>query len=235
MSSLDVLLIAAASTGFIHTILGPDHYLPFIVISKARKWSLKQTLFTTLYCGLGHLASSIIIGFVGIALGFGISQIEGVESVRGSLAGWAFFVFGFCYMIWGIFKAVKNKPHTHFHSHGGGEQHVHQHTHHTDHAHVHSKTARLLTPWVLFIIFVFGPCEILIPLVMIPAANHNTDGVIAVTLLFSITTILTMCATVTIGYYGLKVLPTVKIDRFMHAIAGATICLSGLAIVFLDL
>jgi len=44
-----------------------------------------------------------------------------------------------------------------------------------------------------------------------------------------------MCATVTIGYYGLKVLPTVKIDRFMHAIAGATICLSGFVILFLNM
>ena len=235
MSSLTILLAAAASAGFIHTLLGPDHYIPFIVMSKARNWSLKQTLFTTLYCGLGHVGSSIIIGFAGIALGYGISQIEGVESIRGSLAGWAFFVFGFAYMVWGIFKAVKNKPHTHSHSHGGGQLHTHEHAHHTEHIHVQGKSAQMLTPWVLFIIFVLGPCEILIPLVMIPAANHDTNGIIAVSLLFSIVTILTMCAAVTIGYYGFKALPTAKIDRYMHAIAGATICLSGFAILFLDL
>jgi len=235
MSSISILLIAAVSAGFIHTLLGPDHYIPFIVMSKARKWSLKQTLLITMYCGLGHVGSSIIIGFVGIALGYGISHIEGVESVRGGIAGWAFFVFGFVYMVWGIFKAIKNKPHTHFHSHGGGAVHVHEHTHHTDHAHVHGKSTQLLTPWVLFIIFVFGPCEILIPLVMVPAANHDTNGIVAVSLLFSITTVFTMCTAVTIGYYGFKVLPTEKIDRFMHAIAGATICLSGFAILFLGL
>ena len=235
MSSLDILLLTAVWLGFFHTVVGPDHYLPFIVMSKARNWSLKRTLFTTIYCGLGHLASSIIIGFVGIALGYGISQIESLESVRGGLAGWAFFGFGLAYMVWGIFKAVKNKPHTHSHAHGGGEVHVHTHTHHTDHAHLHSKNARLLTPWVLFIIFVLGPCEILIPLVMIPAAHHDMNGIAAVTLLFSISTVLTMCATVTVGYYGFKALPTAKIDRFMHAIAGATICMSGFAILFLNL
>ena len=235
MSSFDILLVTAATAGFLHTLAGPDHYVPFIVLAKARKWTLRQTLFTTMYCGLGHLASSIIIGFVGIALGYGISQIEGFESVRGSLAGWAFFIFGFAYMAWGIFKAIKNKPHVHAHFHSDGTAHMHEHTHHTEHVHVHSKSAQLLTPWVLFIIFVLGPCEILIPLVMIPAANHDTNGIAAVTLLFSITTMLTMCASVTLGYYGLKALPTVKIDRYMHAIAGATICLSGFAILFLDL
>ena len=236
MTSLSILLIAAASAGFIHTILGPDHYVPFIVMSKARQWSLKQTLFTTLCCGLGHVTSSIVIGFAGIALGYGISQIEGVESIRGNLAGWAFFVFGFAYMAWGIFKAIKNKPHAHIHFHEDGENHVHEHVHHAGHVHVHAKSSRTLTPWVLFIIFVLGPCEILIPLVMVPAANHNTNGIIAISLLFSFITILTMCAAVTVGYYGLKFLPASnRIDRFMHAIAGATICLSGFAILFLDL
>ena len=235
MTSVSILLVTAASAGFIHTILGPDHYVPFIVMSKARNWSLKQTLFTTIYCGLGHVASSIIIGFAGIALGIGISRIEGFESIRGSLAGWAFFIFGFGYMIWGIFKAVKNRPHTHVHLHRDGEVHLHEHTHHTEHVHVHKKDPRLLTPWVLFIIFVLGPCEILIPLVMYPAANNDTNGIIAVTLLFSTVTVLTMCAAVSVGYYGLKILPKGNIDRFMHAIAGATICLSGFAILFLNL
>ncbi len=235
MTSISILLATAASAGFLHTILGPDHYLPFVVMSKARNWSLSRTLLITVYCGLGHVASSIIIGFVGIALGYGISHIEGFESFRGNIAGWAFFIFGFAYMVWGTFKAIKNKPHTHVHIHSDGESHMHTHTHHTEHAHVHTKTARLLTPWVLFIIFVLGPCEILIPLVMIPAANHDTNGIVAVSLLFSTITVLTMCAAVTVGYYGLKILPTVNVDRYMHAIAGATICLSGFAILFLGL
>jgi sulfite exporter TauE/SafE len=235
MSSLSILLAAAASAGFIHTILGPDHYLPFIVMSKARNWNLKQTLFTTLYCGMGHVASSILIGFLGIALGYGISHIEGVESIRGTLAGWAFFIFGFAYMSWGIFKAIKNKPHTHPHSHGNSQLHTHKHEHNTDHAHLHAQKTKILTPWILFIIFVLGPCEILIPLVMIPAANHDTNGIVAISILFSAVTVLTMCAAVTIGYYGFKILPTAKIDRFMHAIAGATISLSGFAILFLGL
>jgi len=237
MEPFNILLFTAAGTGFVHALLGPDHYLPFIFIAKARKWSLKKTLFTTFYCGLGHLASSIIIAFVGIALGYGISQLETklepVDTIRGNIAGWVFFLFGLSYMVWGIFKAVKNKPHTHLHSHGGGELHVHKHQHAGEHTHNESKSGRLLTPWVLFIIFVFGPCEILIPQVMIPAKDHNISGVIAIITLFSIATITTMCATVTIGYYGFNFLPTAKIDRFMHAIAGAIICLSGFAILFL--
>jgi hypothetical protein len=236
MTDMNILLLGAAGAGFLHA-LAPDHYLPFIVLSKARKWSIGKTLFTTLYCGLGHVASSIIIASVGIALGYGVSRVEGagadllgwsegVNSVRGSLSKWIFLLFGFAYMVWGIFKAVKNKPHTHVHSHG-----VHAHSHRSEHAH---QSARLLTPWVLFIVFVLGPCEALIPFVMIPAAQQGFDfnGIMAVSLLFSVATIATMCVAVTIGYFGFKALPTDKIDRYMHAVAGAVIFLSGFAILF---
>lgn len=235
MTDIGILLLTAAGLGFTHTLFGPDHYIPFIMMSKARNWSIGRTLVTTLYCGIGHVASSVIIGFVGIALGIGIAHIEGFETIRGSLAGWAFFLFGFGYMVWGIFKAIKNKPHTHVHLHESDDQHEHEHTHHTEHVHVHGKRKNF-TPWVLFIIFVLGPCEILVPLLMYPAAQHSTAGMLSIILLFSTVTVLTMCIAVTIGYYGLKVLPqTNSVDRFMHAIAGATICLSGSAILFMGL
>jgi ABC-type nickel/cobalt efflux system permease component RcnA len=238
MSDTYILLFAAIIAAFTHTLLGPDHYLPFIVMSKARNWSLRRTLFTTLGCGIGHVGSSIIIGLVGIGIGYSMTRIEAFEAIRGSLSGWAFFLFGFTYMVWGVFKAVKNKPHTHAHFHEDGATHEHQHSHHQEHVHVHSKDLSRqgdLSPWALFIIFVLGPCEILIPLVMEPAIRHDINGIIAVSLLFSAITIATMCAAVTVGYYGLKILPARNVDRYMHAIAGATICLSGGAILFLGL
>jgi len=69
-----VLYLTAASIGFFHTLLGPDHYLPFIVISKARKWSLLKTNLVTLVCGIGHVASSVVIGFIGILFGIAVIQ-----------------------------------------------------------------------------------------------------------------------------------------------------------------
>ncbi|MDQ1332320.1 MAG: hypothetical protein QG576_354, partial [Bacteroidota bacterium] len=50
--SITLLSVTAISIGFIHTILGPDHYLPFIVLSEAKKWNLRKTMFITFLCGL---------------------------------------------------------------------------------------------------------------------------------------------------------------------------------------
>ena len=81
---LTVLYITAASIGFLHTIFGPDHYLPFIVMSRARNWSLPKTGLITFLCGIGHIMSSILLGAVGIILGIGVTKLEAFEGFRDS-------------------------------------------------------------------------------------------------------------------------------------------------------
>jgi nickel/cobalt transporter (NicO) family protein len=125
--NLTTLTITAASLAFIHTVLGPDHYLPFIVMSRARKWTIYKTSWITLLSGFGHVISSILLGTIGIGVGIALHKLEFLESVRGDLAAWLFVLFGLAYMTWGIYRAVKNKPHKHIHHHGNGTVHVHEH------------------------------------------------------------------------------------------------------------
>jgi nickel/cobalt exporter len=235
-TSLDILLITAASIAFFHTLFGPDHYLPFIVMSKSGEWSKNKTFWITLLCGIGHVGSSVIIGLIGIAFGIAVSKLEFVESFRGDIAAWLLIAFGFLYFIWGMKRAYRNKPHTHFHTHGDGVIHSHTHVHEEEHAHVHTANSKpSMTPWILFTIFVFGPCEPLIPLVMYPAANHSMQGVVLVTLVFGVITISTMLSIVFVSIWGIDLLPMKKLERYTHALAGAAICLSGIAITLLGL
>ena len=231
-----LLLLTAVSIAFLHTLAGPDHYLPFIMISKARNWSLAKTSWFTVLCGLGHVGSSIVVGFVGIAFGLALSKLELFESVRGSIIAWLFAAFGLVYLVWGIYRILRNKPHVHKHYHGNGEEHLHEHNHHKDHLHVHEEKSKAnITPWILFTIFVFGPCEPLIPIVMYPAAKHNFTELIIVTSVFSIVTILTMLTVVLIASYGIKLLPMKTMEKYSHVMAGGTILLCGLGMVFLGL
>ena len=62
MSEAHILLVTAASIAFLHTLLGPDHYVVFTAMGKARSWSLARTLRITFLCGLGHVLSSVLIG-----------------------------------------------------------------------------------------------------------------------------------------------------------------------------
>ena len=71
-----ILCGTAATLGLVHTLLGPDHYLPFVVMSRARKWSAVRTAWITFACGLGHVLSSVVLGLVGIAFGIAVMKLE---------------------------------------------------------------------------------------------------------------------------------------------------------------
>ena len=235
-SEIIILAITAASIGFVHTLFGPDHYLPFIVLARSRKWSYRKTGMITLACGLGHVGSSVVLGLIGVAFGLGIHKLENLEAGRGGLVGWLFIAFGLAYFIWGVRQAVLNKPHSHIHLHEDGESHEHFHEHVVSHTHTHggSKIPKM-TPWILFLIFVLGPCEPLIPILMYPAAEINISGLILVTSVFAITTILTMLTVVFITLRGINFIPLGKAERYMHLVAGAMILLSGIGMQFLGL
>lgn len=245
-ADLGALSAAAVTIGFFHTLYGPDHYLPFVAMSRVGGWSLRKTLWVTLLCGVGHVASSVVLGLIGIAFGIVVLQLETLESLRGDLAGWLLVAFGLTYFSWGVVQAVRNRPHTHLHVHFDGTVHAHQHVHQDAHLHLHESAAASvpqnaqpaalprrkasLTPWVLLTIFVFGPCEPLIPLLMYPAAKANTLGVVLVTLLFGLTTLATMTGMVVLMCAGAGAVRFERFHRYSHALAGLTVTSCGVAI-----
>jgi len=265
MEELQVLIFTAAFLGFIHTLLGPDHYLPFIVLSKARNWNISKTLWITFVSGIGHVGGSVILGIIGVALGISLTKLEAIESQRGNIVTWLIIAFGLLYTIYGVQKYISHGGHFHLpkflvpkkirnlhhlsmhskepvhqHSHVHNQEHHHEHSNGQSHDNIHThkhqhqpEDVTKITPWILFLIFVFGPCEVLIPLLIFPAAEHNTLGIIAVSVVFGIATISTMLVTV---YTGIKGLSFVKIkngDRYFHLIAGLVILISGVGMQFL--
>ncbi|MGZ4886758.1 MAG: urease accessory protein UreH domain-containing protein [Candidatus Aminicenantales bacterium] len=239
MISREIWLLAgtAASIGLVHTIIGPDHYLPFIVIGRARRWTLRKTLLVSLLAGLGHILSSVALGLLGIALGIAVTKLAGAEAARGQIAAWLLIGFGFAYFAWGMRRAWKNKPHAHAHIHDHDGAHEHTHTHAgPEHIHLHGEKGKVnITPWVLFTIFVFGPCEPLIPLVMYPAARHSTSGVILVAGAFGLATIVTMLSIIAAASWGASFIRLGKLERYSHALAGLMIFVSGVTVQFLGL
>ena len=229
------LMATAFAIGSLHTLMGPDHYFPFIMMSQSGKWTLRKTVWVTGLCGIGHVMSSVILGFIGVAFSVAISRLEAFESFRGNIAAWLLMGFGLVYSVWGIRKAMRARTHAHTHNHGDSE-HEHTHNHHDEHIHAHARrNAKGYTAWALFIVFIFGPCEPLIPILMYPAAKESWAGMIAVTAVFAVTTIATMLGVVLAARFGLSFLPWKRLEKYTPALAGISIFLCGGAIQFLGL
>lgn len=255
------LLASAATVAVLHTAIGPDHTLPFVMLARARRWNLRRTLVVTGLCGLGHVASSLVLGGVGVALGASTQAFEGLEMTRGDIAAWAMVVFGACYALWGLRHALRRAQQIELHTHDG-QAHIHTHASHghshlllrSKHAHsqfqpehisqlpvsTHTHSAphadalpqRNATFWTLFLVFVLGPCEPLIALFFLPASEGRW-GLAALTgFVFAVATIATMLVLVGAAHLGVKLLPLDRFERWSHGIAGAVIAGSGLAVLY---
>ena len=217
--TITALWLTAFLTAVIHTITGPDHYLPFIAIAKSRNFSLKKTLLWTFICGLGHIGSALLIalGFVYLSHFLTDTQFAWIEDNRSNLAAYALIGLGGAYLLWAL-------RHRWLHKHG-------QAHHHGDAMHGGTEiTDKNITVWVVFIIFVLGPCEALLP-ILTASSVMGIPAVISSTVIFSVATIATMLVAVALGYLGLEALRFKKMEAYTHELAGATIMVCGLLII----
>ncbi len=207
------LAVTAMSVGVFHTLAGPDHYLPFVAMSKTRGWSMMKTIQVVIACGLGHVLSSVLIGFIGIGAGIAVREVEWFEGVRGNIAAWLLFLFGVLYTLWAVVQIARNRHH---HHHEISEK-------------------RKMTFWILFTIFLFGPCEPLIPILMYPAAQNNGMALVLITGIFTVATVGTMILTVVTLLRGLSLVKMHVLERYQHFMAGSALAICGAGILFLGL
>lgn len=173
-----------------------------------------------------------MLGCLGITLGLAVSRLEGVEATRGGLAAWLLIGFGLAYLAWGVVRA--RQGHRHIHASADGEHHIHPHAHRWDRKQgerpVHHDRPASITPWILFTIFLFGPCEPLIPLLMYPASQSSVWGMAMVTILFGLATLGTMTVMVGLLAGGIPYLRFGWLERYNHALAGGVVLACGLAV-----
>ena len=229
-----VVLGTTATVAVVHTVLGIDHSLPFVVLARARGWTLGRTVAITALCGAGHVASSVLIGAFGAAMGATFDSLVWIESARAELAAALLIGFGLAYAAWAGWRSLRGATHSHLHTHADGTVHDHPHDHHGEHTHPHLVGASL-TPWALFVIFVFGPCEPLIPLMVVPAMSQSWMLVAAVVGVFGVLTVGTMVAAVIVGHRGLHRVGSRPIARHANVLAGLVVAASAAAVLFLGI
>ncbi|MBN2804280.1 MAG: hypothetical protein JXR91_14390 [Deltaproteobacteria bacterium] len=221
--------MTAFSIAFMHTVAGPDHYLPFLVLGRAENWSFKRIMFYTLAGGVAHILSSLIIGFLAVMLGWSAGSIDFLNGIRGTFAIWALVAVGVIYMIVGLIKVYLS---TSDHSHG----HSHEHSH--DHFHFFGRKftggAGKRTALALIVIFLLGPCEPLIPLLLLPSAGHSILALIIIISVFAGTTLFTQACCLSLAFLGIGLFEFNIVKRYMHVFSGMAIATSGLILVFLS-
>jgi hypothetical protein len=202
------LLASAVSVAFFHA-LAPDHWVPFVALAKGSQWSMGKLGWVTLLAGIGHVVSSLLLGFIGLLAGMAIQRLQGAEAWRGSVGIWLLIGFGVAYALWGFKHAQHHHPHV-------SVQEV-------------AKAYATRRVWMLFTIMVFGPCEPLIPLMFV-ASQHGLPTVWVMSLVFSIVTVAMVVGQSTLSYAGVRLINAPWMERYAHALAGLVIVLTALLV-----
>ncbi len=226
-----LLLYSTIGISLLHTISGPDHYLPFIVLSKSGKWTLKKTIFWTILCGLAHVLSSVVVGAIGIAIGYTLNQFDLVESTRGNWASWLLLVFGLTYTLWGIFQLKRNRLHKHFDINENEDIVVYEHR---DGEVVLPDEKFKVSPWVMLFIFGLGPSEPLLPIFFYPTAEQSFYQTCIVVIVYTLVTLLAMISMVLLGYFGMQRFQFQGFEKYMSLFSGLVILTCGVGMVFLN-
>ncbi len=206
--SFSALIISTITIGIVHAF-APDHWLPFVMIGKAQKWTKPRLSLVAFIAGLGHVGSSILLGAIGILAGVASIHLEGIESTRGEIGVYLLIGFGVAYALWGL----KNARHHHSHMPDLSKK-------------------KVVTVWTLFAVFVLGPCEPLIPLMFLATA-YGWAGIATVAGVFGAVTLVMMVGQSLLGYSGFQLIKHSFAEKFSHAMAGGTIALTGLFLYFI--
>jgi nickel/cobalt exporter len=136
VNSAPALLLAAAGVGFGHAVL-PDHWAPLAVLGRTRREPLGRTVRRSLAAAGTHVALSLVLGALLIAVGLGLRSavVRYEDLIVGGLlvvTGATFFVLEFAGRGHG-----HPHPHPHPHDHEPAHQPTHPHTNAHTHAHPH--------------------------------------------------------------------------------------------------
>lgn len=194
-------LITAAFIGFMHS-LAPGHWLPVVLMTKSRRWSLKNAFLGACVAASGHALVSITLGIVSLQLGAHLfTQWEHeIESYGGILVA----TFGLIYAVYSYFR----------HSHCHGHEH-------------HGPRPEKKTPYLFLFSIGLSPCVAVLPVFV--AASPMGWGVVALSMIAFVLGVLASFAGATLlTIRGLVKLDHPLFEHYGDVITGLSLVIMGL-------
>jgi len=247
--TVPALLAAAAGVGLGHAVL-PDHWVPLSVIARTQRYPLRRVLRLSSLAGLAHVALSLILGAILIAVGLQFRAT--VERHENLIVGGLLLATGAVFLV----LELVGRGHGHSHDENGGHSHSHGQGHHhghgssighshghehdrghspvhgqdLDHEHTHnrSRTTRLLA-----FIVPFGAAaspDLTILPVFLAASAVGLTAAVGTLVVFSLVTLGTIVGLTMLGTLAGYQLGGAWIDKSANLITAAVLLIIGLLV-----
>ena len=201
------LLASGFGVAFLHAVL-PTHWLPFVLVGRAQRWSLGMTLVSVLASGLAHIAATAAVG--GLIVVAGLALEGWVSGLLPWLSAALLFAFGLFYLV----RAAMRRP-----ALAGGPQMT------VPEPRVSDRTAFL----GLVALMAVSPGEVLLPFYL-SSADQGLAALAALTVAFAAGTVLGMGLFTALARAGASVLRLERWARFEGAVLGLALIAVGLLV-----
>lgn len=231
-STAFLLFLSSCSTAVIHALI-PDHWLPFVLMARAQRWSERRAAALTGLAGVLHVLATVVAG--GLTILVGSASVHSLAARSGHtlefVGGLLLAVFGVSY---GIFRHIREAR---IHAAadpereraGAPEQaigHVHAHGH-------------LLERWfhgalsagALVLVIGISPCALLVP-ILFAASAAGPGALLAAAFGFALCTIGTMVGVTIVAMRGMRRIDLPFFARYGDLISGAIVGAVGLLLMF---
>lgn len=220
------VLTTIAATGFtvafFHAAI-PTHWLPFVLVSRARRWSRGRTLAVAVFAGLGHVALTSLLGLVIAWFGFKLDESAGRYFPW--IIGGALLAIGLFY----FWRQWSGRGVLHHHPPGGHHEasehcgHEHEHSHWDDELKDTELVSDKAGDWAaisgLFMMLTLSPCEGFLP-VYLSGVQFGWRGFVVLSAILAVATLAGMMVFTWLSLVGLEKLPVQKFERYEAALLG---------------
>jgi ABC-type nickel/cobalt efflux system permease component RcnA len=233
---MSLLLATAVATALFHTLI-PDHWLPFVLVGRARGWTARETALWSGISAVVHAALSAALGIGTLKIGLEAARLLGerLESASGVLL----LTFGLVYAAWAWKKGG------HFHP-GGALVHRtpereacdgQEGPTHPDHLHYHADEALIRGGagrgnLAMALIVGLNPCVLILP-ILLATAERGAGALALVTCAYALTTTGLLVALSVVGVAGVRRIPVPGAARHMETASGLLIAVVGAAVLAL--
>jgi nickel/cobalt transporter (NicO) family protein len=233
---LTTIALTGFTVAFFHAAI-PTHWLPFVLVARARGWTRTKTLLLTLCAGVGHVGLTSLLG-VGIAW-FGFQLDERV----GGLFPWLIGVFLVAVGLYYFWCQSQDRGVCHHHALGSRHQpseacgHEHGHSHWEEELKDSPLVSARASDWTamsgLFLMLTLSPCEGFLP-IYLSGVKFGWRGFALLTLILAVATLAGMTLFTWLTLRGLEHLKVQRIERYEAGLVGAMFCLLGVLVIVLE-
>ena len=194
---------------FLHAAL-PTHWLPFVLVGRAQRWTKAKTLTAVATAGLAHIATTAVVGGLLVAAGLALDQW--IAGLMPYLSALLLFGFGSFYLIRAMVR--RSAPVTASgHVLGLAEPTV-------------SHAAAF---WGLVAMLAVSPGEVLLP-IYLSSAQEGISALGLLTVAFAVGTIAGMGVFTLLARAGASILRLERWARYEGAILGVALLTLGLLV-----